>query len=373
MTIKYTIKSLDWILLAAVGLLILINFAMLLSGTDGSGGISGLFIRQAVATGIGAAVLLLVAHIPYHTWQRYTPVIYIGGIAGLLIVTLLGTVIRGTVSRLQVFGVQIQPSEFAKIALVVALAWFFARYKKIRWREILLSAIIVMIPAGLVVAEPDIGVATLMLALWAGLMIFQGLPLKHIGVLMVIAAILAGASWNYLLLDYQKNRIRTFLDPTSNPLAEGYNVNQSIIALGSGRLFGRGLGHGPQSQLKFLPERHTDFILASIGEELGFVGIAAVIALYMTILWRLLIITKTTQDTFGQLIAVGMFFIMLVSFTVSTGMNMGILPVTGIPLPLVSYGGSNLVATLLLLGLCQSVWVYSHFKRRPPAEISHFN
>ena len=147
---------------------------------------------------------------------------------------------------------------------------------------------------------------------------------------------------------------------------------QSIVALGSGRLFGRGLGHGPQSQLKFLPEQHTDFIFASIGEELGFVGVTVVIILYAILLWRILVIARTTQDLFGQLLCVGTFLVFLLSFVVAVGMNMGLLPVTGIPLPLVSYGGSNLLSTFVLLGIVQSVRVYSKWVQAPPGEISSF-
>ena len=367
------VKSLDWILLASVLLLVMIGFAMLLSATYTRELVSPLFIRQALAAGLGFVLLLVVARIPYHVWQRYAPVLYGVGLLSLVIVTVVGAVIRGTVSRLEFFGFQLQPSELMKVVLVLTLAWLLARYRRIRWKQVVISGLLVMVPAILVLREPDFGMAALMVLTWVGMILFLGLPWRIAFILGGMGLASSLAAWKWFLLDYQKSRILTFLDPTADPLAAGYNITQAIIALGSGRLVGRGLGHGPQSQLKFLPERHTDFILASIGEELGFVGVAVVILLYVVILWRLLVIARLTRDRFGQLLAAGAFLLMLVSFTVSVGMNMGMLPITGIPLPLVSYGGSSLLATFLLLGLVQSVRVYSRFMRQSPPEISGFN
>ncbi|MEX2054880.1 MAG: FtsW/RodA/SpoVE family cell cycle protein, partial [Candidatus Andersenbacteria bacterium] len=280
-------------------------------------------------------------------------------------------VIRGTASRLALFGVQVQPSEFMKVAMVVSLAWLFAHHARLTWQVFAKSVVLIAIPVVLIMLEPDLGVAMLLLSLWGALLIFLGLQIKA----MIALGLLSGASffaaWHWLFADYQRSRILVFLDPTSDPLGAGYNVVQSIVALGSGRLFGRGLGHGPQSQLQFLPEQHTDFIFSSIGEELGFIGVLVVVVLYAVVLWRILIIARSTRDPFGQLLAVSTFLILLVSFVVSAGMNMGLLPVTGIPLPLVSYGGSNLVTTFVLLGIVESVRVYSKWVQAPPTEFTH--
>lgn len=370
MRFKELLTSIDWVLLSSAVLLILLGLAMLLSSTYNQDTLSPLFWRQLMAAGLGITLMAAVIKIPYHTWDRYAPTLYGIGLAGLIAVNAIGPVIRGTISRLEFFGFQIQPSELMKAFLIVTLAWFFSRYKSINRRLVAISAALVVVPVALVLSEPDIGMAFLLLSSWASLIIFLGLPWRQVLVLGVIAALLAAGGWQWGLLDYQKERILTFLNPAQDPLRAGYNINQSMIALGSGQISGRGLGHGPQSQLQFLPEQHTDFIFASIGEELGFIGLTIVLALYAVILWRLLVIARSTTDMFGQLFCVGVYSLLIVSLLVSAGMNMGLLPVTGIPLPLVSYGGSNLLVTLLLVGVAESVQVYSKFRRVLPLEIS---
>jgi rod shape determining protein RodA len=349
-----------------------LGLAMLVSATYTEAVVSALFLRQAVSAVIALLIGAGMVYIHYRTVARFTWVLYALGLGGLLTVAVFGTLVRGTVSRLTFFGVQVQPSEFMKVGLILALAWLLSRAPAVRWRPFFLSAAATAVPVGLVLLEPDLGVAALLATIWVGLLLFQGVSWKVVSALAMIGALIFTGSWFWLLADYQKDRLATFLDPTSDPQGAGYNVLQSIIALGSGGLFGRGLGHGPQSQLKFLPERHTDFILASLGEELGFVGILLVITLYTILLWRIAITAKRTRDPFAQLFCVGVFILLLVSFTVSAGMNMGLLPVTGIPLPLVSFGGSNLVTTGILLGIVQSIRVYGRWMRPAPIEISHF-
>jgi rod shape determining protein RodA len=370
MTWRDHLQSLDWILVSATLLLVLVGLAMMVSAGSGQGIFSGLAIRQTAALGVSLIVFFGLTRIPYHAWRRWALPVYIAGMLGLLIVTALGQVVRGTVSRLEFFGWQIQPSEFMKIGLVVMLAWLFSRYRNIRFQVVLGSAVIALVPVAFVVAEPDMGMAALLLGLWVGMLMFSGLPWRNMLMLAVIGVGLAVVGWQTVLLPYQKDRIATFLNPQADPLAAGYNVTQSVIAFGSGQLFGRGLGHGPQSQLKFLPERHTDFILASLGEELGFMGVVLVVGLYCTLLWRIVVIAQRTNDVFGQLLCIGVFFVLLTGFAVSAGMNIGLLPVTGIPLPLLSYGGSNLLATFFLLGIVQSVHVYSRFVQKAAPEIA---
>lgn len=365
-----TVRSLDWVLLSGSILLVLIGLAMLVSASAGTTIFSSLVIRQILALAISLILFMVVAHIPYHNWRRWAVGFYVVGVGGLLVTAVVGQVIRGTISRIEFFGWQLQPSEIMKAALVIMLAWLLARTQIVRLRAVLISAVLVAVPVGLVLAEPDAGMAGLILATWIGLILFSGLPWKHVVALAGVGVLLGAAAWQWSLLPYQKERLQTFVNPAADPLAAGYNVTQSMIAFGSGKLFGRGLGHGPQSQLKFLPERHTDFILASLGEELGFVGVALVIGLYTVLLWRIVSIAQSTSDRFGQLLAIGTFFVLLVGFSVSAGMNIGILPVTGIPLPLLSYGGSNLLITFFLLGLVQSVHVYGKFVQKAPPEIS---
>jgi rod shape determining protein RodA len=371
MNFKDLVKSLDWILISAAVLLVLIGLAMLFSSTYGQG-ITSRFTRQIISFALGLGLAIFMARLPYHFLRSYSKLIYAIGLIGLVIVFFSAQIIRGTASRLDLFGFQIQPSELMKVALIIALAAFFARIKRPTWRNFAISGMIVLVPVIMVTLEPDIGMAALLLAVWGGFLLFIGIPWRYIFLLVVSSLGVFGIAWHWWFAAYQKQRLLIFLDPTSDPLGAGYNIVQSIIALGSGRILGRGLGHGPQSQLKFLPEQHTDFILASIGEELGFIGIILVLILYGIVLWRILKIATNTSDAFGQLIAIGVFFSLLSSLAVAAGMNMGLVPVTGIPLPFLSYGGSNLLSTFLLLGLVESVHVYGKWVQAPPTEITHF-
>lgn len=371
MRIHELFRSLDWLQLNCAMLLLLIGLSMLFSSTYTTPGfLLGRFGRQLIAIGLGLLMFGLFARLPYHVWQRYAWLVYGVGLIALAVVSISSQVIRGTISRFSFAGFQLQPSEFMKVALIIALAALLARFSPTTRRGFILSTLLIAIPTLLIILEPDIGTALLLITIWLGLLIFSGLSFRALLVLALLLGILGVASWHWFLLDYQKARFLVFLDPNRDPFGAGYNVFQSIVALGSGRLLGRGLGHGPQSQLQFLPEQHTDFILASIGEELGFIGVSVVLVLYGLLLWRLLIIARSTQDRFGQLLSIATFVLLLTSLTVSAGMNMGMLPVTGIPLPLVSYGGSNLVATLMLLGITQSVWLHRRWRQQAPPEIS---
>jgi len=366
------VQELDWVLLGASLLLVAVGMAMLFSSTEASLVVSSRFMRQLISLGVALVAFVLVVRVPYHALERHIGKLYVAGILGLLAVLLTAQVIRGTASRLTVSGFQLQPSEFMKIAVVVALAWVFSRPRRNEGKALVVSALAALVPAGLILLEPDLGVAALLILLWSALLVFVGTSWYIVGGVGVLGVVGVLVGWFGFFADYQKARLLVFLDPTRDPLGAGYNILQSIVALGSGGWYGRGLGRGPQSQLEFLPERHTDFVLASIGEELGFVGVLLVVVLYGIVLWRVVTIARTTRDPFGQLIAVAVFLLLVIGFVVSAGMNMGILPVTGIPLPLVSYGGSNLLSTFVLLALAQSVHVYSRWVQAPPSEITHF-
>lgn len=366
------IRSFDWIALGAAALLIALGLVMLASATYTEGVFSSVFIRQATAAGIGLLLLVLLTFVHHRTIVRYTWLAYLLGVLGLVGVAVFGTLVRGTVSRLEFFGVQIQPSEFVKVGFLLTLAWLGSRLPRPNLKMVVVTGFALALPVAFILLEPDLGMAALLVATWFGLLVFRGLPGKWVIVLLLAGAVIGVGSWQWFLADYQKERLQTFLDPSRDPLGGGYNITQSVIALGSGQFLGRGLGHGPQSQLKFLPERHTDFILASIGEELGFLGIGLVIVLYAILLWRIFLVTRTTRDPFVQIYSAGVFLLFLASFIVSAGMNMGVLPVTGIPLPLVSFGGSNLVSTCILLGILHSMRVQGKWTDAPPAELSHF-
>lgn len=366
-----TIRSFDWVAAGATALLILLGMVMLFSTTSDATLLSPLLIRQIFSLLVGISVYVFLCFVPYHQLRRYALPLYGFCLAALLLVSQIGEVIRGTTSRLSIMGVQIQPSEFMKIGIVLVLAWLFTQRLPRRYR-IAVSALLVGVATALVVLEPDIGMAALLVLFWGAFVIFQGISWRAIVTLALCGLMGSLAAWRWLLAPYQRARIVTFFDPASDPLGAGYNSMQSIIALGSGHLFGRGLGHGPQSQLKFLPEQHTDFILASLGEELGFVGIVLVVGLFGLLLWRILHTARVTRDQFGLFLAAGVFLMLLASFFLSAGVNMGLVPVTGLPLPLISYGGSNLVSTLALLAVVQSIHAHNKWVRTPPLELMHF-
>lgn len=371
MRARETLRSLDWVAAGATALLILLGMVMLFSITSDASLLSPLLVRQLFSLLVGVTVYGFLCFMPYHQLRRYAVGLYGTGLTALLIVSQIGQVIRGTTSRLTIIGVQIQPSELMKVSLVIMLAWLFTHRLQQRYL-VSVSVLVVGLTVTLVSLEPDVGMAVLFVLFWGSFVVFQGISWRAVLGLMLGGLLSSLAAWRWLLAPYQRARIVTFFDPTSDPLGAGYNSLQSMIALGSGHLFGRGLGHGPQSQLKFLPEQHTDFILASLGEELGFVGITLMVSLYALLLWRILQTARVTRDHFGVFLATGVFLMLLTSFFLSAGVNMGIVPVTGLPLPLLSYGGSNLVSTLALLAIVQSIHAHNKWVRTPPLELSHF-
>lgn len=372
MVIRDVFRSADYVIAGSAFLLASIGLAMLASSTDVGAVLSSLVYHQAISLVVGIVVFILTMRVPYHKWKSVSVIIFALGVASQIGLSVAGRTIRGTVSRIDVLGFQIQPSEFVKVALVLTLAWALSKYSRIGFRHVISSFALVALPIYFVLQEPDLGMAVLMIGVWVGMLIAYGMPWRAVMAMMLIGSLAFAGAWHGLLFEYQKKRILTFLHPTADPLSTGYNVTQSIIAFGSGQILGRGLGHGPQSQLKFLPEQHTDFILASVGEELGFVGVVLVFSLYGVLLWRIILIIQTIHDPFGQLVGTGAFLLLIMGFTVNAGMNMGMLPVTGIPLPFVSYGGSNLLTSWFLLGLVESVKIHSTFTQRAPMELSSF-
>jgi rod shape determining protein RodA len=222
---------------------------------------------------------------------------------------------------------------------------------------VIVSGLLALVPFTLVLMQPDLGSALVYLVMWLGLLLFSGIKRVYSLILVVSGILVSWGAWAFALKDYQKNRIISFLNPAADPLGSGYNVIQSKIAVGSGGLFGRGLGHGSQSQLRFLPEQHTDFIFAVLTEELGFLGGFLLLFLFLILFVRMIKAGKFSRDEFGIILAIGAVIIFTFQIFTNVGMNIGILPVTGIPLPLVSYGGSALLIFLMLIGLIESVFV----------------
>jgi len=317
--------------------------------------------KQLVAAIIGVSLFIWIAASNYRLLRNYTKIFYVSGIILLGSVLLFGSTIRGTTGWFKILGFQFQPVEFMKIALIIALSAYFCRFsgRLAGIKQIVGSAVITAVPVILTMLQPDFGSAMMLLSIWGVLLLFAGLQKKHLLALAGCFLILGALSWQFFLVDYQKSRIMTFLQPTADPLGQGYNVNQAIIAVGSGGWVGRGLGFGSQSQLKFLPESQTDFIFAVIAEELGFVGVCIVFLAFGILFFRMYRQATDTTDDFTGYLVVGIGTLIFVQFSVNSGMNLGLLPVTGLGLPLVSYGGSSLIVMLSMLGIVQSAAIHT--------------
>jgi rod shape determining protein RodA len=350
------LRQFDWLLFITAVILIVFGLLAIYSATLGEAA-SVNVQKQIIALAIGLGLFFAAALTDYRVFRNYTVAIYILTLALLGGVLVFGENVRGATSWFQIGTFQLQPSEFAKILIIIVLARYFARYSEemFRIRHVITSAVYALIPAGLVALQPDLGSAFLIVLIWLGMLFTSGIRRLHV---YLISALMIGGSilaWFYFLADYQKERLINFLDPAADPLGSGHNVLQSIIAIGSGGFWGRGLGHGPQSQLNFLPEQHTDFIFAVVSEELGFLGAIVLLALFAFMFWRLIRAARLARDNFGTMLIIGFCVLLLFSVLINIGANLGILPVTGIPLPFVSYGGSALLASLIGLGLVESV------------------
>lgn len=352
----------DWILLTAILLLVGLSLAALFPlshpGSGSAGGDSGHFFRQAIFAVLGLVFFLVLSFTDYRVFRSASSVLFLAGVLLLLVVLFFGRIVNGTSGWISLGLFNFQPVEIFKLVIAVVLAKYFSlNVKTIREpRHIFISLVPVVLSVALILAQPDLGSALVIVGAWAGVLLLSGVKKSYL-IALVIAGILASLfSWNFLLKTYQKERVKVLLSPASDPLGAGYNVLQSTVAVGSGGMWGKGLGHGSQSQLNFIPEKHTDFIFAVIAEELGFAGVAFVFVLLGVVLVRLFSISRDSRDNFGKLLVDAIAVIIFIQIIVNIGMNIGLAPVAGIPLPLLSYGGSSLVATLAMLGIAQSVY-----------------
>lgn len=360
------LRKLDWVMIGAIILLLAIGLLSIASTSEARTGAFFIFKKQAIFAAIGLALLFLLSLINYRFLRNYSAIIltlYFVSIILLILLFILGSRIRGSVSwfRFDLLsgGLGFEPVEITKFTLIALLSKYFSG-RHIDFgliRHVFISGFYVFIPVALVLFQPDLGSAMLIIILWVGIMLVSGIRMRHLIALLIIFAILAGLGWGIFLKDYQKTRILTFFSPTKDPLGSGYNVLQSIIAIGSGGFWGKGLGHGSQSQLNFLPEQHTDFIWATIAEEWGFWGISLILIIWGVIFWRLFRAATSATTNFARLFIFGFMLLLLSHIFINIGMNMGLFPVTGIPLPMLSYGGSNLIITLATFGIIANIKV----------------
>jgi len=345
-----------------VGLLLLAGYGLLVlfSATDQD---PGKEVQQMLRLAMAFAVMLVMAQVPPATLRRWAAALYLAGVLMLVAVLLVGDVGKGAQRWLDLGLLRFQPSEILKVAVPMILAWFLSgrALPPNTWR-ILVGAIYVVVPTLLIFKQPDLGTAILVATSGALVLFLAGMSWRLILAVGVLAAAMAPALW-YLMRDYQRQRVLTFIDPSTDPLGTGYHIIQSQIAIGSGGVHGKGWLNGTQSHLEFLPERSTDFIFAVLGEELGLTGALVLMGIYLFIILRGLYIATMASDTFGRLLAGGLTLIFFVYVFVNTGMVSGLLPVVGVPLPLVSYGGTSLVTIMAGFGMIMSI--HTHRKRLP--------
>ncbi|MEI7750153.1 MAG: rod shape-determining protein RodA [Candidatus Moraniibacteriota bacterium] len=314
------------------------------------------FLRQAIFGVIGIVFMICFQFLDYRHIVRYGTHLYFVSIVFLVLVLLFGRTVNGTAGWFSLGLLRFQPVEGVKIALILFLARFIVakRSELGEWVRIVASLVLSSLLIFLVLKQPDLGSALTLAAIWGGIILVSGIRPRHILVLFLTGVAVASAGW-FFLEGYQRDRIETFLHPESDPRGSGYNVLQAMVAVGSGGVSGKGVGYGSQSQLNFLPEKHTDFIFATITEELGLVGAGAILFSYGVFLFRAWRIATQAKDNAGYLIAVGAQVYFAVQIFVNVGMNMGLLPVAGLPAPFLSYGGSSLIASFVMTGLLLSV------------------
>lgn len=337
-----------------LGLLALCGFGLVVLFSAGDQDIDTVK-RQLVRLGIAFALMLLVAQIPPASLRRWSLGLYGVGVLMLVGVLLFGDIGKGARRWLDFGILRFQPSEILKLAVPMTVAWVLSlRPLPPRLLSILLAIMLTLIPVVLIAKQPDLGTSVLVASAGVMVLFIAGLRWRMIIGLALVVAALAPLVW-LSMHDYQRSRVMTFLDPQSDPLGTGYHIIQSQIAIGSGGISGKGWLNGTQSHLEFLPERHTDFIFAVIGEEFGFTGILVLLGLYLFIILRGLLIAVRAQENYERLLAGGLILVFFVYLFVNTGMVTGLLPVVGVPLPLISYGGTSMVTLLVGFGILMSI------------------
>ncbi|HID86765.1 MAG TPA: rod shape-determining protein RodA [Anaerolineae bacterium] len=351
-------RNFDFVLLGVTLLAIgygiaVINSATLASAEIRQGLLDNVVVRQALYALLGLGLMMLAAIIDYRLWGGVAHFIYILALILLLLVLAAGHIYGGAQRWFDLRLFPLQPSELAKVLLIVAMARFMADHEMGQLRNLLLSMALVIPPLVLIYLQPAFSMALVLAVIWLGMAFMAGMRFLHLGLLGLAGALSIPAILSSLE-DYMRERIVAFLNPGLDPLGAGFNINQALIAVGSGGWWGQGYGSGIQSQLQFLRVRHTDFIFSVIGEELGFVGAMILFLLLTIIILRTLRAGRLAGDLFGRLIACGVATVILFQSFVNIAVNLGLLPVTGVPLPFVSYGGSSLVTLLIAQGLVQS-------------------
>jgi len=353
-----TLKNIDWLLLVAVFLLICFGLSSLYSLALSQTNPDFFLLQKQIIFSIAGFILLFIFIIfDYRWWSFLSGWFYIISIIFLFLVLFLGQNLRGTTGWFVIGNFSFQPIELAKLAIIIFLAkcfsdWTYDKYQAKLWVK---SFLVILPVCVLTLLQPDFGSMVVILSVWFGMLWLAGINKKHLLIFLVVLLLISLVGWQFFLHDYQKTRILSFINPQIDPLGASYNTRQSIIAIGSGGMFGKGLSLGTQSQLHFLPVSEADFIFASIGEELGFVGLLFVFILYLLFFFRSFKIMKKAKNNFSLFLVFGFSLMFFIQLIINVGMVIGLLPVTGLPLPFVSYGGSFLLISLIAVGIMQSI------------------
>lgn len=361
-------RNLDWPLILSVLCLIAIGMVIIYSASYSqlvAAGLSPFYYvrRQALAFFLGLILAVVIISIDYRAWKRWTRLTYLGTVLLLVGVLVFGHRVFGSQRWVRIGPLSLQPSELAKIAIVLALAKLFEKEEQARtFKGVVQAALVTMVPMGLILLQPDLGTAVIFVGLFFALwyvgnaplktLIISGVTLIVLGLVVVVASL---KGWIGIIKPYQLTRILVFLDPYADRDGAGWNVIQSIIAIGSGGFFGKGLLGGTQSSLHFLPANHTDFVFSVIAEELGFLGALLVLGLFVILIWRGLHIAAVAKDVYGTLLAAGATSIFFFHLIINVGMALGMMPVTGLPLPFITAGGSTMITSLMAVAIILNV------------------
>jgi len=354
------LRKCDWLLAALCVILALYGLVAIYSASMSNDRLTGgdrwVFMRrQAISLAVGVAALALAVYVNYEALARLAVPLYLINLLALGAVARFGSISGGAGRWIGAGAFRFQPSEFAKIILAITLAGMLGRGAP-RTRAVALSSVHVAVPIALVFMQPDLGTALVLAVIWVAALFLAGVSKWHLAAIAAGIALIGVVAWHTpLLKPYQKARLTVFVNPSADPLGDGYHINQSRIAVGSGQWLGKGLLKGTQSQLHFIPAQHTDFIFTVVGEELGFAGAAALLALYGLLLWRGIDAAARAKDAFGRILAGSVAAMLAFQVFVNIGMTAGIMPITGLPLPFLSYGGSSLVAAMIGVGLLLNV------------------
>ena len=346
---------LDWLLLSATLVLSVIGVAMIYSITGGAN--SQLYITQLYAIVLGCVALMVCLVIDYRTLTDKSHLIYLVILGLLIYVLLFGSTSKGAQRWISLGAFNLQPSEFAKIAVALVLAKFFGENRRgaPNMGDLLLAGGLTILPGLLIAQQPDLGTAVTLLPIFAGVAFVAGMRLRILGIALIVAVVMTPVVWTWGLRDYQKSRISTFFNPAQDPRGSGYQQIQAQVTVGSGGLWGKGFTKGTQGQFRFLPEAQTDFVFSVLAEEQGFAGVLVALGLYLLIIVRSIEAARLAKDRLGAYLVIGLLSGITFQVIYNVTMSVGLAPVKGLPLPLMSYGGSSMIATLASIGLILNV------------------